>query len=127
MLCVGMSACTTLQSTGPTEFFANHPDGPARIKITRGIGGGSISVWTGNEWSPPRPMEKIPMSEPPFSTNPGLKDLLVAAYRIDGFVFYEFKPDAIVRGQKLPSRYMLDPGGFAYKTKNPPPKVTEIP
>ncbi len=59
-------------------------------------------------------MKALGPSDPPLSTTPGLAAIVESAHRVDDYVFLEFKPDAKVHGQPVPSKFFLLPGGFAY-------------
>ena len=116
-----LAGCKSLDMPGSAMYLANRPNGTPFLKVSSGMGAPTLSLFDGSQWTPPRKMEDVPLTEPAITVTPGLANLLTRAYRIDSYLLLEFKPDAKVRGQALPSRYFLQPGGFAYVV--PPPKA----
>jgi hypothetical protein len=114
-----LTGCSSMQMPGSALYLANRPDGDPFLRVTSGLGGPMLAVNEGATWTPPKKMEPMKLTEPPITLTPGLADILKAAYRIDSYQFLEFKPDAVVAGKTLPSRYYLMPGGFAYVVPAP--------
>lgn len=114
-----LAGCSSVELPGSALYLANKPGGPAFLKFSPGIGAPTLAVYDGAQWTPPRKMDVMKLDEPPITFTPGLTPLLRAAYRVDSYMLYVFKPDAKVRGETLPSQYFLNPGGFAYPVPAP--------
>jgi hypothetical protein len=114
-----LAGCSSLDLPGSTTYFSNKPDGPPFLKLSSGISAPMLAIYDGTQWTPERKMEVLKLTEPPITFTPGLAGILKSAYRIDSYIFMIFKPDAKVHGQPLPSRYFLQPGGFAYVVPAP--------
>ena len=113
-----MAGCSSLEMPGTARYFANQPGGTAFLRVAAGAGAPTIAVrQPDGKWTRPRAMKPVRTDEPPLSTTPGLAPLVASAHRVDTYVFLEFKRDATFRGQPVPSRYFLLPGGFAYPVK----------
>jgi hypothetical protein len=100
---------------GSAKYYSNQPGGAPFFKVVSGLGGQGLSVVKPDgKWTPAHTMKPLGPNDPPLSTTPGLAALVKSAHRVDDYAFLEFKPDATVHGQPVPSRYFLYPGGFAY-------------
>ncbi len=107
--------CSSIEVPGSARYFSNQPGGAPFFKVASGVGGPSMAVQKDDgKWGRPHAMKPVGLQEPPLSTTPGLAALVKSAYRVDRFVFLEFRPDAKDHGRPLPSKYFLLPGGFAY-------------
>ena len=110
------AGCSSLEMPGTARYFSNQPGGLPVFKVASGIGGPTLSAQKPDgKWTPPHVMKALGPNEPPLSTTPGLAQLVESAHRVDDYVFLEFKPDAKVHGQPVPSKFFLLPGGFAYQ------------
>ncbi|MGH8046826.1 MAG: hypothetical protein ACREKL_06235 [Chthoniobacterales bacterium] len=115
-----LAGCSSLELPGSATYFANSPNGEPFFKVTSGMGTPKMAVsGGGGVWTPAEKMEPLKLTEPPVTLTPGLSDILQSAYRIDSYLFFTFKPGARVSGKFLPSRYFLQPGGFAYPVPAP--------
>jgi hypothetical protein len=114
-----LAGCASLDLPGSTTYFANKPNGTPFLRLTSGVGAPQLAVYDGVQWTPSRKMETLKLDQPPITLTPGLAPILKSAYRIDSYMFFVFKPDAKVGGKALPSRYFLEPGGFAYVVPAP--------
>ncbi len=94
------------------------PAGLPFFKVVSGLGGPALAVKKPDgKWTPPHVMKPLGPNDPPLSTTPGLTNLVESAHRVDDYVFLEFKPDAKVHGDPVPSKFFLLPGGFAYQVE----------
>ncbi len=118
LLALACSGCSSLEMPGTARTFSNQPGGPPFFRVASGLGGPVMAVRKPDGgWTPARRLKPLGPNDPPLSTTPGLIAMVENAHRLDDYVFLEFKPDAKVNGQPLPSRYFLQPGGFAYLVK----------
>jgi hypothetical protein len=112
--------CSSVEMPGSARYFSNQPGGMPFFKVAAGMGTPTLSVQQPDgKWSRPRMMKPLGANNPPLSTTPGLSAIVESAHRIDDYVFLEFKPDAKVHGQPVPSKFFLLPGGFAYVVPAP--------
>ncbi len=117
---LALAACSSIEMPGSARYFSNQPGGLPFFKVTSGLGAPALSVQKPDgKWTPPHAMKPLGSNEPPLSTTPGLAALVESAHKIDEYVFLEFKPDAKVHGQPVPSKFFLLPGGFAYIVPSP--------
>ena len=115
-----LTACSSIEMPGTARYFSNQPGGLPFFKVSSGLGGPALAVSKPDgSWTKPNVMKPLGPQEPPLSTTPGLAAIAESAHKVDEYVFLEFKPDAKVHGQPLPSRYFLVPGGFAYLVEPP--------
>jgi hypothetical protein len=109
------AGCSSLEMPGSARYFSNQPGGLPFFKVSSGLGGPALAVQKSDgTWSKPHAMKPIGPGEPPLSTTPGLPELVESAHKVDNFVLLEFKANAKLHGQPVPSHYFLLPGGFAY-------------
>jgi hypothetical protein len=112
--------CSSIEMPGSARYFSNQPGGLPIFKIGAGLGGPTLSAQKdGGKWTHPRMMKPVGPGEPPLSTTPGLTAIVKSAHRVDDYVFIEFKSDAKVHDQPVPSKFFLLPGGFAYLVSPP--------
>jgi|GEM_PF-1431173 hypothetical protein len=119
-----LSGCATVPVTsgGISGYYSNQPNGVPRFRISQGIGGYKMSVFTGEGWTEGRPMKVASETEKELSAIPWFAQLVETAWSIDGFLFLKFKPGAELNGEKLPTSYALAPGGYAYRVAAPKSK-----
>lgn len=116
-----LAGCSSIEMPGSARYFSNQPGGLPLFKVSSGVGGPALAVQKPDgKWTHPHEMKSLGPGEPPLSTTPGLAAIVESAHRVDDYVFLEFKPNAKVHDQPVPSKFFLLPGGFAYLV--PPPK-----
>ncbi len=112
---LALPGCSSLEMPGSARYFSNQPGGLPFFKVASGLGGPTLAVQKPDgKWTAPHAMKSLGANQPPLSTTPGLADITESAHRVDDYIFLEFKADAKLHDQPVPSRYFLLPGGFAY-------------
>lgn len=115
----GCAGVGSMSGGGISGYYANHPEGTARFRITQSMSGYEMAARDGDGWTKGRKLERLSTDDDALKRLPWLLDIIEAAYGVDGFAFIQFKQGATVGGDSLPTRYFLAPGGWAYRVAAP--------
>jgi hypothetical protein len=120
LIVLALTGCSAIEMPGSARYFSNQPGGLPFFKVASGVGGPTLAVRKiDGKWTKPHLMKTLGPSDPPMSTTPGLAAIVDSAHKVDDYVFIEFRKDAKVHGQPVPSKFFLLPGGFAYLVTAP--------